>query len=203
MLYHATLFPVKKFVPRVPLIRCDNEDQTIPRISFSEKSEFHAVSAIPSITENLNRMLEFGLYPTLYLYTYPEEDCQVVRSVEEEPHGIRLLPSGYVQDYVPDADLTGECWLLESPDPSKIHLQTYEIKDILYDIVDGQSQLIHISMDVVAKKKEDNIPKLFHKFGIKKSLDDPRFSEFYYSGNENGFLGNILKIFSERKELLL
>lgn len=44
---------------------------------------------------------------------------------------------------------------------------------------------------------EDNFTKLFSAYGIRKSLDDPKFSEFYYPGNENAFLSNCLNIITE------
>ena len=102
MLYHASLFPVKKFVPRIPLVRCENEDETFPRISFSEEDKFHAISAIPSIGENISMMLELGLYPTLYLYTYPETACRIVHSICQEPMtkvtGLCLTGSGFTNE---------------------------------------------------------------------------------------------------------
>ena len=199
MLYHASLFPVKEFIPRIPLVRCENEDETFPRISFSEEDEFHAISAIPFIRENISMMLELGLYPTLYLYTYPETACRIVHSIYEEAEGKRLLPSGDVQLYVPDAYLTKECWMLDSPDPSKMEMHLYEIEDILYDEIDKQEQLIHVSLTMLSEYPEDNFTKLFSAYGIRKSLDDTNFSEFYYPGIENAFLSNCLNIITEKE----
>lgn len=117
----------------------------------------------------------------------------------KEADGIRLLPSGDVQRYVPDAYLTKECWMLDSPDPSKMEMHLYEIKDILYDEIDKREQLIHVSTVLLSEYPEDNFTKLFSAYGIRKSLDDPKFSEFYYPGNENAFLSNCLNIITEKE----
>lgn len=87
--------------------------------------------------------------------------------------------------------------MLDSPDPSKMKMYLYEIKDILYDKIDKQEQLIHVSTVMLSEYPEDNFTKLFSAYGIRKSLDDPKFSEFYYPGNENAFLSNCLNIITE------
>lgn len=89
--------------------------------------------------------------------------------------------------------------MLDSPDPSKMEMHLYEIKDILYDEIDKQEQLIHVSTVLLSEYPEDNLTKLFSAYGIRKSLDDPKFSEFYYPGNENAFLSNCLNIITEKE----
>lgn len=80
-----------------------------------------------------------------------------------------------------------------------MEMHLYEIKDILYDEIDKQEQLIHVSTVLLSEYPEDNLTKLFSAYGIRKSLDDPKFSEFYYPGNENAFLSNCLNIITEKE----
>ena len=198
MLYHVSLFPVKQFYPRIPVSRCCGENSYISRISFSQFSALKALSAIPEGGRNISCMLKLGICPVLYVYTIPEDQCILVHYPEEKAKGIRYM--GDILEYVPDSDLTGECWLLDKPDMDMFTCRTFYVSHIEFDISDVDLYIIkNIELEPCVNP-ESNLDRLFAKFRCKCKPDDPGLSEFYYPGNENAFLTYILDIFEEKGE---
>lgn len=198
MLYHVSLFPIKQFYPRIPVSRCCGEDFHIPRISFSRFSVLKALSAIPEGGRNIYCMLKLGICPVLYVYTIPEDQCILVHYPEEKAKGIRYMED--ILKYVPDSDLTGECWLLDKPDMDMFTCRTFYVSHIEFDISDVNLYIVkNIELESCVNP-ESNLERLFAKFRCKCKLDDPGLSEFYYPGNENAFLTYILDIFEEKGE---
>lgn len=198
MLYHVSLFPIKQFYPRIPVSRCCGEDFHIPRISFSRFSGLKALRAIPEGGRNISKMLKLGICPVLYVYTIPEDQCILVHYPEEKVKGIRYMVD--ILEYVPDSDLTGECWMLDKPDIHMFTCRTFYISHIEFDI---SAVDLHIIKNIELEpcfNPENNLERLFAKFRCKCKPDDPGLSEFYYPGNENAFLTHILDIFEEKGE---
>ena len=105
-----------------------------------------------------------------------------------------------ILEYVPDSDLTGECWLLDKPDMDMFTCRTFYVSHIEFDISDVDLYIIkNIELEPCVNP-ESNLDILFAKFRCKCKPDDPGLSEFYYPGNENAFLTYILDIFEEKGE---
>lgn len=192
MLYHVSLFPVKSFYPRVPAIRCDSENSDIPRISFSQYSELDALRAVPEAGLSIKQLLTLGICPTLYVYTLSEDICRFVLSPDEKANGIRVFEC--TKKYVPDADLSGECWVLDFINMDDLQCRTFYITDIKYDMYDFK--LGHIK-DISLRPCDnptDNLERLFTKCNCETKLDDPKILKFLYPGNENAFLGYALEV---------
>ena len=200
MLYHVSLFPVKQFYPRVPIARCLGEDDVIPRISFSEYSELEAIRAVPQAERNIQTLLDLGIEPTLYVYALAEKLCTVVDSPFEKAKGLRLFYC--TEEYVPDTELTGECWLLDTPNMSDIICRTFRITDIAFDMLDEDVQRIESIGLVPCSDAEDNLEQLFKHFHCKVKPDDPNLSKFNYPGNENSFLTHVLEVLRDIDALL-
>lgn len=190
MLYHVSLFPVKSFYPRVPAIRCHSENSDIPRISFSQYSELDALRAVPEAGLNIKQLLTLGICPALYVYMLSEEVCQFVLSPDEKAKGIRVFECN--EKYVPDADLSGECWVLDYLDTDKLQCQTFYITDIQYDAFAPNLGYIEDISLRPCTAPEDNLERLFDKFECKIRPDNPKLSKIFYPGNENAFLGHVL-----------
>ena len=198
MLYHVSLFPVKSFYPRVPAIRCDSENPDIPRISFSQYSELDVLRAIPEAGLSIKQLLTLGICPTLYVYTLSEDICRFVLSPDEKANGIRVFEC--TEKYVPDADLSGECWVLDYLDMDELHCRIFYITDIQYDAFASKIGYIEDMSLTPCSNPESNLERLFSKFNCEAKLDDPRMLKFLYPGNENAFLGYALEVLLDTYE---
>lgn len=157
-----------------------------------------ALRAIPEGGRNISKMLKLGICPVLYVYTIPEDQCILVHYPEEKAKGIRYMED--ILKYVPDSDLTGECWLLDKPDMDMFTCRTFYVSHIEFDISDVNLYIVkNIELESCVNP-ESNLERLFAKFRCKCKPDDPGLSEFYYPGNENAFLTYILDIFEEKGE---
>lgn len=192
MLYHVSLFPIKSFYPRIPAIRCDRENSDIPRISFSQYSELDALRAVPEAGLNIKNLLTLGICPVLYIYMLSENICQFVASPDEKVEGIRVFKC--TDKYVPDADLSGECWILDNLKMDKLQCRTLYITDIQYDAFASNIGYIEDISFRPCSTPESNLERLFDKFECKIKPDDPKLSKFFYPGNENAFLGHVLDV---------
>lgn len=54
--------------------------------------------------------------------------------------GIRYMED--ILEYVPDSDLTGECWLLDKPDMDMFTCRTFYVSHIEFDISDVDLYII-------------------------------------------------------------
>lgn len=108
---HVSFDRVSEFVPRVPENRCPGENSTISRICVALSIE-DALNAMPRAGVLMDYMRQLGLPIILHVYHL---------------EGGRVMPSEEVMQYVPDAEISHEMWLLEKP--KKIYREDYEILD--------------------------------------------------------------------------
>lgn len=185
MLYHVSLFPVKEFYPRIPSVRCPGEDDSIPRISFSCYSIVDTLRAVPESGRTLRKMLDAGIEPVIYVYMLPIERCVRVSDPRQPAKGLRLLPVSETERYVPDASMTGECWLLDNVEGSDLYQVTFRIKDIC-----GEEPIIEECVPDM-----DNLDMVLRRFGCRTTREN--LGKFWYPGNENKILSYILDICME------
>lgn len=113
MMYHISKERVTTgFVPRVPEIRMDGEDETIPRICVCDSVE-GCFSAIPNGGGRLED-LQFETQGFYYLYTFDISSFQTEDVVTAKTLFEKVL--------VDDAYLNGEHWLLKEAIPIKEEL---------------------------------------------------------------------------------
>ena len=172
--------------------RCSGENSDILRISFSNKSELDALRAVPDAARIIQRMLDAGIKPILYVYSIPEYKYISVADPDQSAEGIRLLPCEQTTLYVPDAKYTGECWILDTPDMEDIFCETFQITKIKH--FNGWIDDIWMN-DIIGPK--GNLEMIFQKYECRVSTDNQKLSKFLYPGNENDFLVNILEIFKQ------
>ncbi len=96
-LIHCSFDEVYSFEPRVPASRSEYEDDQIKRICVSPTIR-QCIDAIPRAGNIMRFMREVGMPVVIHAY-YLEAD-----RVEYD-----------TSEYVPDADVTGEMWILEKP----------------------------------------------------------------------------------------
>lgn len=114
---HVSFDPIPEFTLKVPGNRASGEDKNIKRICCIKAGEDlnsdikQALNASPQGGETLNRISALGIVPVLHVYEMYSKDY--------------LLPDE-VQEYVPDAYASRECWVMEKP-TSFIH-KCYEVE---------------------------------------------------------------------------
>ncbi|MGN0414878.1 MAG: hypothetical protein ACI4FX_05250 [Agathobacter sp.] len=108
---HVSFDRVSDFVPRVPENRCPGENSTIPRICVAPSIE-DALNAMPRAGVVMDYMRQLGLPIILHVYHL---------------EGGRVMSSEEIKQYVPDASLSHEMWLLDRP--KKTYREDYEILD--------------------------------------------------------------------------
>lgn len=109
MLYHLSLYPIPDglFKPRIPAIRVDGEDSSIPRICFS-KSIIGCLQAMPTnkyILANL-QMLQDDFYMPAVMYLYRIDEKSIPK---RNKYSSKYLTE---KGYVPDAQLNHEVWVI-------------------------------------------------------------------------------------------
>ena len=113
-LIHCSFDEVYSFEPRVPKSRSEYEDDQIKRICVSPTIR-QCIDAIPRAGNIMRFMREVGMPVVIHAY-YLEAD-----KVEYD-----------TTEYVPDADVTGEMWILEKPTDWKridYELTSFALKD--------------------------------------------------------------------------
>lgn len=125
-LYHVSFSSVESFSPRIPPVRGNGEDATIPRICFSTDI-LSALRSLPDAGVVVNYMLnQLHVFPTLYIY---ELDTDMLYDYEWDSWK-------NVSKYVPDAADNYECWAYKKLDDVPVH--KYEVKDaILLNVTDS------------------------------------------------------------------
>lgn len=96
ILYHVSIEPVRRFVPRVPKYRCLGENATIPRICCCEDI-FDCIDAMPGGAFVIDCLLWLCKEATMYVYSF---------TVPDDADWV-FDPAETVR-YVPDADIHGE-----------------------------------------------------------------------------------------------
>lgn len=110
----------KIFTPRIPNNGSGSEDRTIERICFSPTIP-QCLSAIPNVIYDFERQWEENNEIYITVYTLDTNECDVYFMDNQE-----------VQQYVPDAFLTGEVWCLE---PITLEGQVIQIENYEHDFV--------------------------------------------------------------------
>lgn len=182
-LIHCSFDEVYNFEPRVPKSRSLLEDAETKRICVSPTIR-QCLDAIPRAGQIMRFMRGVGMSVVVHAY-YLEAD-----RVEYD-----------TRDYVPDADLTGEMWVLEKPKDWKridYELQSFCLKDGQ----DGNGSDITWIYGVypVRHKYQDNLRELIE--GIGGDYDDfkRQFPDLTF-GLIAGNLGDeLIKEFRERRE---
>lgn len=118
MWYHISLVPIKHFEPRIPKTTYETEDRTINRICVTTNLR-KAFSAAPQMGNILKGMLDNGITPIIYIYTFYKKDFK--RDEYKTPEEI--------VGYVADAINNEEYWLLKTP--SKVSCKKVYITDAL------------------------------------------------------------------------
>ncbi|MFB3897535.1 MAG: hypothetical protein ACE14V_14660 [bacterium] len=107
MLYHVSFVKLKSrtLYPRIPKQRADNENNTIKRICFATTIE-KALTAMPHGGRALKNLLfiseQLNVFPLLHIYSIDESAIKPSN----------LLNSVAISPYVPDAEYTGEIWVI-------------------------------------------------------------------------------------------
>ena len=113
-LIHCSFDEVYSFEPRVPRSRTEHEDDQIKRICVSPTIR-QCLDAMPKAGNVIRFMKEVGMPVVVHAY-YLEAN-----HVEYD-----------TRDYVPDADCTGEMWILEKPKDWKridYELQSFGLRE--------------------------------------------------------------------------
>ena len=103
---HVSFDPVSDFEPRIPSNRAKDEDAIKKRIccilskGSLQDDVIYALNASPCAGEVLQRIVSHGFDPVLHVYEF---------------QSTKYMFPWEVQEYVPDAIYSGECWLLEKP----------------------------------------------------------------------------------------
>lgn len=168
---HISFDIVDEFTPRVPLQRCPGEDETIPRICVAEEI-LNAVNAVPQAGLVMENMKNLGLPVIIHAYYLTGEGMG-----QEE-----------VQNYVPDAKLTGELWLTEKPQ---------EVRRVDYEIVDFATKTIkdpfgHDLTAVVINsfnecEYQDNVENFLHSMNGFGNVSKERMERTRKIFKENSF----------------
>lgn len=111
MMYHVSFDRVTEVIPKIQKNICPGEDATIPHICAAPTIG-QALNAVPQAGFVASYMRELGLPVILHVYALT---------------GDRLMENHKVQQHVPDAELSGEVWLLEKP--ASVKRTDYEITD--------------------------------------------------------------------------
>lgn len=146
---HVSFDLVDEFIPRVPKQRCDGENDTIKRICVAS-SIIEALNAIPQAGLVVRNMKSLGLPVIIHCY-YLKAD--------------KVMSNDEVQKYVPDAEFTGETWILEKP--KAVNRVDYEIADcIVKQGVDafGNEQFEVRLPEIKQVKYQSNIDNFFKVF---------------------------------------
>lgn len=146
---HVSFDLVDEFIPRVPKQRCEGENDTIKRICVAP-SIIEALNAIPQAGLVVRNMKSLGLPVIIHCY-YLKAD--------------KVMSNDEVQQYVPDAEFTGEMWILEKP--KAINRVDYEITDcIVKQGVDafGNEQFEVQLPEIKRVKHQSNIDNFFKVF---------------------------------------
>lgn len=146
---HVSFDLVDEFIPRVPKQRCEGENDTIKRICVAP-SIIEALNAIPQAGLVVRNMKSLGLPVIIHCY-YLKAD--------------NVMSNDEIQQYVPDAEFTGEMWILEKP--KAVNRVDYEIADcIVKQGVDafGNEQFEVRLPEIKQVKYQSNIDNFFKVF---------------------------------------
>ena len=149
MLYHVSLDLVEKFELRVPETSFKDEDNVTKRICFAKTIE-GAITAMPYNIHILSGLLNmkdaFGLEPILHIYSIDEKD---LRSKD-----IKDSSELVYECLVPDANITGEVWVLT--DDIKPKLTTIKLTDFNFNIKRFGSLAMYIVEKLKYEKATNN-----------------------------------------------
>ena len=153
-LIHCSFDLVDNFIPRVPDSRVkwqgkEYEDSKTPRICVAP-TVLQCLKAMPKAGEIIRWMRAVGLKPIVHAYYLESDNVQVC-----------------TMDDVPDADITGEMWILDKP--NDWHRIDYEIvscamedgKDMF-----GRSVVAIHGVEIARTAYTDNLKDLIQGLGL-------------------------------------
>lgn len=156
---HVSFDPVSDFEPRILSNRAKDEDAIKKRIccilskGSLQDDVIHALNASPCAGEVLQRIVSHGFDPVLHVYEF---------------QSTKYMFPWEVQEYVPDAIYSGECWLPEKP-KSFIHkcynvssFKTESVKDFYENKWEA---VVNIQLEKM-KKNETNGERYCHIYGF-------------------------------------
>lgn len=146
--YHASLDEVVHFSPRVPESRIPGENGQMKRICVAD-NEATAICDIPAIGKAVRNLEKYRIPYVVHVYELIIDERDVMWNDE-------------VQKYVPDANKTGEIWLIRNP--IDVHRKDYRI--IEPEIMDD-GQLASFEMEPT-EDREDNWKLLMFSQGIQE-----------------------------------
>lgn len=152
---HVSFDLVDEFIPRVPKQRCEGENDTIKRICVAP-SIIEALNAIPQAGLVVRNMKSLGLPVIIHCY-YLKSD--------------KVMSNDEIQKYVPDAEFTGEMWILEKP--KAVNRVDYEITDCIV------KQGVDVFENKMFEVRFPEIKRVKHQSNI-----DIFFKVFSHSPNE-------------------
>lgn len=183
MLVHVSLDLVSEFIPRVPQFRTEGEDDTIKRICAST-SILGAMQAIPQFAYVLRAMKRLKLPIIIHAYYFK---CDNVMDNKE------------VVQYVPDAEMTKETWLLSSP--ISVHRVDYEILEFAaQDMVDihGNEHAYIYHMKMKRCKFQSNTENFFRFYDFAQKDADVR--ELFTKYSYRTMISNVGELMAEKIE---
>ena len=156
---HVSFDLVSDFEPRIPSNRAKDEDAIKKRIccilskGSLQDDVIHALNASPCAGEVLQRIVSHGFDPVLHVYEF---------------QSTKYMFPWEVQEYVPDAIYSGECWLLDKP-KKFIHkcynvssFKTESVKDFYENKWEA---VVNIQLEKM-KKNETNWERYCHIYGF-------------------------------------
>lgn len=157
---HVSFDRVEKFVPKTYENTCPDEDSSIPHICVASTIGA-ALNAVPTAGFVLSYMRELNLPIILHVYYLT---------------GSAVMENDEVQKYVPDADLTGETWLLKAPE--SVQRKDYMVTDFrTKDYIDEYGHEVRCICDMEIEKCEfqsnrENFLDCFAASGNRDALND-------------------------------
>lgn len=164
---HVSFDLVKEFTPRVPQQRCPNENDTIKRICVAP-DVLSAMQSIPQCGNVMCIMRELGLPIIVHAYYLKSGN---------------VMQNDKVLEHVPDAETTGEMWILDKPE--SVYRVDYEITDFLApkrkDMY-GTEQHFVFAIDKKRCKFQSNIDNFFgsYDFGSKETKLKEMFEQYSF-----------------------
>lgn len=153
---HVSFDLVDEFIPKVPKQRCKGENDTIKRICVAP-SIIEALNAIPQAGLVVRNMKSLGLPVIIHCY-YLKAD--------------KVMSNDEVQKYVPDAEFTGEMWILEKP--KAVNRVDYEITDCIVkqgvDVFGNEMFEVRFP-EIKRVKYQSNIDDFFKVFSYSPSKE--------------------------------
>lgn len=150
---HVSFDVVSEFIPRVPQNRISGEDAVTKRICVAPDI-LSALRALPRAGDTIQTMLTLNMPVVIHAYYLESE---------------HYLYTNEIKDLVPDAEITGEMWILQRP--VAVRRVDYEIQNVeITERLDQHDKQFYYLLGGRLKrtKFQDNWENLFLLFGSSK-----------------------------------